>query len=106
MNWCSDWQMVSGSEDGTARLWDLRQYALTAMVEPASEHSLARPHLGKWIGDVDINSNWLVSMYLKSFYCSLFLKDIEIIYRTQVLFNSSTLKVLLCFKILIIFVLY
>ncbi|XP_014293986.1 THO complex subunit 6 [Halyomorpha halys] len=55
-----DWQMVSGSEDGTARLWDLRQYALTAMVEPASEHSLARPHLGKWIGDVDVNSNWLI----------------------------------------------
>lgn len=55
-----DWQMASASEDGSVKLWDLRQNNMTNMIQPFKEHKASRPHLGKWIGDVSITSDWLV----------------------------------------------
>lgn len=52
-------QMASSGEDGSVRLWDIRQHSMIMMIEPSSEAKLARPQLGKWIGDVDINSKSL-----------------------------------------------
>ncbi|KAK9512875.1 hypothetical protein O3M35_001193 [Rhynocoris fuscipes] len=55
-----DWQMASASEDGSVRLWDLRQNTMTNMIQPFKEHKASRPHFGKWVGDVSLTSDWLV----------------------------------------------
>ncbi|XP_014246386.1 THO complex subunit 6 [Cimex lectularius] len=52
--------MASASEDGSVRLWDFRQPGMTNMLEPSKDPKLSRPHLGKWIGDVDLTQDWMV----------------------------------------------
>ncbi|KAL1132180.1 hypothetical protein AAG570_010137, partial [Ranatra chinensis] len=52
--------LVSASEDGSVRLWDLRQNSVTGIVNPHKNEMVARPHLGKWIGDVSLKDDWLV----------------------------------------------
>lgn len=58
---CSiDSQFASSGEDGKVCLWDLRQSTKTNQIEPYKKDVLARPSLGKWIGDAFINSDWLI----------------------------------------------
>ena len=52
-------RLVSGGEDGSVRLWDVRQASVSALITPYTTR-VARPHLGKWIGDVTISSDWMV----------------------------------------------
>ncbi|XP_039298712.1 THO complex subunit 6 homolog [Nilaparvata lugens] len=53
-------QIVSSGEDGKVCMWDWRQSSRTAQLEPHTNQQLARPHLGKWIGDACFNDDWLV----------------------------------------------
>lgn len=51
---------MSASEDGSVRLWDMRQKSHTNTVQPHLSEKLMRPELGKWIGAAAINEDWLV----------------------------------------------
>lgn len=56
-------ECLSGSEDGTVRLWDTRRGGKASFViEPYKQKMCNRPPLGKWIGCVafDANDDWLV----------------------------------------------
>lgn len=57
----SDNQLVSASEDGTVRLWDMRQSSQTGIIKPYTDERLARSELGKWVGAAAINDDWLVN---------------------------------------------
>lgn len=56
----SENQLVSASEDGTVRMWDMRRSAATNIIKPYEDDRLNRPELGKWIGAAAINDDWLV----------------------------------------------
>lgn len=53
-------QIVSASEDGTVRFWDVRQKRSTSKLEPHKKDQLTRPEFGKWVGTVSISEDWLV----------------------------------------------
>ncbi|XP_063974502.1 THO complex subunit 6 [Diachasmimorpha longicaudata] len=53
-------QLVSTSEDGSVRVWDLRKNENTNVIQPYLFEKIARPTLGKWIGAVDFTEDWLV----------------------------------------------
>lgn len=53
--------MVSGSEDGSVRIWDSRVADVLNVIEPYRSKEVNRPKLGKWIGDVSLNDDWLVN---------------------------------------------
>lgn len=53
-------QLVSASEDGTVRLWDLRDKQITNKISPYLNDKLERPHLGKWVGAAALSDYWLV----------------------------------------------
>ncbi|XP_012251339.2 THO complex subunit 6 homolog [Athalia rosae] len=53
-------QLASASEDGSVRLWDLRQKETLNIVKPFLAEKVARPRLGKWIGTVDFTEDWLL----------------------------------------------
>ncbi|KAK4004686.1 THO complex subunit 6 homolog [Daphnia magna] len=53
-------QLSSASEDGTVCIWDARKPKPVHVITPHSEPKLNRPHLGKWIGAVTMNEDWLV----------------------------------------------
>ncbi|CAB0039864.1 unnamed protein product [Trichogramma brassicae] len=53
-------QLASGSEDGTVRLWDLRNKENTNILKPYLDNKVSRPKIGKWIGAVDFNDDWLL----------------------------------------------
>ena len=64
------------SEDGTIRTWDHRiKQACTALLEPFKNEKLQQPKLGKWLGDVSINGDWLVT---GRFLLSIFTKKQEV----------------------------
>ena len=68
-------QLATGSEDGTVRIWDTRKPKAVHTIIPHSDHKLSRPKLGKWIGAVAMNDDWLVKCLFVSFimlfnYCS------------------------------------
>ncbi|XP_067010855.2 THO complex subunit 6 [Anabrus simplex] len=56
----SDTQIASASEDGTVRLWDMRQKTCTNMIQPYLSDKASRPDLGKWVGAVSVNEDWLI----------------------------------------------
>lgn len=56
-------ECLSGSEDGSVRLWDTRKSGKAVQcVEPYKYENLHRPRFGKWIGCValDNNDDWMV----------------------------------------------
>lgn len=54
--------LVTVSEDGTARIWDLRSNEMCHVVKPFEHEMCARPDLGKWLQclAVDEDNYWLV----------------------------------------------
>uniref|UniRef100_A0A1A9VYR8 Uncharacterized protein n=1 Tax=Glossina austeni TaxID=7395 RepID=A0A1A9VYR8_GLOAU len=55
-----DKNLYTASEDGTVRFWSLEQTESTNMIEPYKKDQLMRPELGKWMGSVASNGDWLV----------------------------------------------
>jgi THO complex subunit 6 len=56
----SDNRLVSASEDGTVKFWDLRSNQATQSIMPSQNEKLNRPEYGKWIGTVSLNDDWLL----------------------------------------------
>ncbi len=56
-------QLSSASEDGTVCIWDTRKSKPVHVITPHLESKLNRPHLGKWVGAVAMNEDWLVSLF-------------------------------------------
>lgn len=56
----SDNRLVSASEDGTVRLWDMRQSTTTNIIKPYENDQLNRPELGKWVGAASLSGEWLL----------------------------------------------
>ncbi|CAG9865527.1 unnamed protein product [Phyllotreta striolata] len=52
--------LISGGEDGVVNLWDIRTYKLTNKIVPHSNEAVARPELGKWIGGVSANEDYIL----------------------------------------------
>uniref|UniRef100_A0A336KSM1 CSON014367 protein n=1 Tax=Culicoides sonorensis TaxID=179676 RepID=A0A336KSM1_CULSO len=57
---CKVGQIVSASEDGSIRLWDVRQKKSSAKLDPYKKDQICRPDFGKWQGSVSINNDWLI----------------------------------------------
>lgn len=52
--------MISGAEDGFVYFWDVREKKPVNKIEPHKNDKLGRPELGKWIGAVTMNDDWLI----------------------------------------------
>ncbi|XP_005106176.2 THO complex subunit 6 homolog [Aplysia californica] len=54
--------LVSASEDGTARIWDLRSKEAVHIVKPFEDEMCSRPDMGKWLQCLAINNEdyWLL----------------------------------------------
>ncbi len=56
--------VASASEDGTARTWDVTsKKPNTAIIEPSKDSQLARPHMGKWLGDISVQGETKIYFY-------------------------------------------
>lgn len=52
--------LISGAEDGKVNIWDVRTHKVSNKIEPHLNDKLVRPELGKWIGDVSCNEDYLL----------------------------------------------
>ena len=54
--------LISASEDGTARVWDLRSKDSVHIIKPFENETCARPDMGKWLQCLAINNEnyWLL----------------------------------------------
>ncbi|KAK6625090.1 hypothetical protein RUM43_005381 [Polyplax serrata] len=52
-------QLASAGEDGHVYLWDCRTSKTVSSIEPHKESSLRRPNMGKWVGCVNVQKDWL-----------------------------------------------
>lgn len=43
-------------------MWDLREKHPVNKIQPFENDKICRPELGKWIGAVSLNEDWLVSL--------------------------------------------
>ncbi|XP_006000935.1 THO complex subunit 6 homolog [Latimeria chalumnae] len=53
-------ECLSGSEDGTVRLWDLRTGGLVQSIEVHKYQECTRPQYGKWISCLTTDSDWML----------------------------------------------
>ncbi|XP_069779279.1 THO complex subunit 6 homolog, partial [Narcine bancroftii] len=53
-------ECISGSEDGSVRIWDLRTATQVQVIEPHKYEECSRPQFGKWIGCLTTDSDWMV----------------------------------------------
>ncbi|XP_053707596.1 THO complex subunit 6 homolog isoform X1 [Synchiropus splendidus] len=53
-------QLLSGSEDGSVRIWDMRTNQSVHVVEAHKYESCARPQFGKWISCLTSDCDWMV----------------------------------------------
>ncbi|KAM6453054.1 THO complex subunit 6 isoform 1-T1 [Liasis olivaceus] len=53
-------ECLSGSEDGTVRLWDLRTGGQVQSIEVHKYEECSRPQNGKWISCLATDSDWMV----------------------------------------------
>lgn len=55
-------QVMSGSEDGTVKFWDVRTSEAVEQITPSSMEMACRNSLGKWISCVAVDSkeDWMV----------------------------------------------
>ncbi|KAM8794712.1 THO complex subunit 6 [Eudromia elegans] len=53
-------QCLSGGEDGTVRLWDLRSATQVQVIEVHKYQECSRPQHGKWIRCLATDSDWMV----------------------------------------------
>ena len=52
--------LASASEDGTARIWDLRaKHGQVAILNPSDNQLLCRRRLGKWLGAASLSGDFL-----------------------------------------------
>lgn len=53
--------LISGGEDGLVNIWDCRSGKVVNTIEPFKDDKINRPDLGKWIGAVDCNEDYILS---------------------------------------------
>lgn len=53
-------KLYSASEDGTIRLWSTNEKDSVGIIEPYKKDTLARPEMGKWLGALATNDDWLI----------------------------------------------
>ncbi|CAG9831145.1 unnamed protein product [Diabrotica balteata] len=51
---------ISGAEDGVVNIWDTKTYKVAHSIEPHKNDKVARPELGKWIGSVSANEDYVL----------------------------------------------
>lgn len=55
-------ELISGGEDGIVNIWDLREKTPVQKIIPHENDKVSRADLGKWIGAVSLNEDWLVGV--------------------------------------------
>ncbi|XP_065361422.1 THO complex subunit 6 [Calliphora vicina] len=53
-------KLYSASEDGSVRFWSCNEKESVGIIEPYKKESLNRPEMGKWVGALAVNDDWLV----------------------------------------------
>ncbi|XP_033826404.1 THO complex subunit 6 homolog [Periophthalmus magnuspinnatus] len=53
-------QILSGSEDGAVRIWDLRSSQSVHIIEVHKYEACARPQYGKWISCLATDNDWML----------------------------------------------
>ncbi|TMW52896.1 hypothetical protein DOY81_002012 [Sarcophaga bullata] len=53
-------KLYSASEDGSLRFWVSNEKQSVGCIEPYKKEKLNRPEMGKWLGAVAVNEDWLI----------------------------------------------